>query len=253
MGCLVGPGAKNTTCGTRPHWTHSLVSWVRNPYWPSSPPRPVTNPHNPTRSAAAPVRQWQVARSDMATRRLAPRRRVRRSPRPPPSLSPLSPSICRLPPPPSPPLPSLPLVHPLLFRLFPPPHLPFIYLFVPPCTYAYGVQVPCDGTVTCAAVTRARHRAYRCATLRRDSAGTASVRWPVFSPAPGRRGAPSISVVVPATHPLLTHPPFKFWHPNAVRALGGIRARLCVSGWRISTAGTLIRFPYRHRRRPREM
>lgn len=58
--------------------------------------------------------------------RLAPCRRVRRSPRPPPSLPPLSLSVCRLPPPPPPPL--LPSQSPLSLL----PRLSsrsFIYLF----------------------------------------------------------------------------------------------------------------------------
>lgn len=49
------------------------------------PPRPAANFHDPTRTrrrgGAAPAKRTQLARDDMATRRLAPRRRVRRSPR----------------------------------------------------------------------------------------------------------------------------------------------------------------------------
>lgn len=134
----VGRGAKDTARETRRHWSHSLASWVRNPYWPSSRRPPLPRRKFAANFTTRPAAQQQPPRNGgkllavtwrLDDWRLAPCRRVRRSPRPPPSLPPPSLSVCRLPPPPPPLL--LPSQSPLSL---PPsssasPPGSFIYLF----------------------------------------------------------------------------------------------------------------------------
>lgn len=177
-------------------------------------------------AAAAPARRRQVARGDMATRRLAPRRRVRRSPRPLLRLS-----------------VSLPPFRPLSFCLSfststvfssssscatPPPPPMFIYLFVLPRmdAHARGLRAPrpCRSATHCDAC---RHRVAfrsRCENARLPHIVTVStphtirrLRYgdPYSRSAPGRRDAsllqsPSLSRWHAYMHtytPMFTPPP----------------------------------------------
>lgn len=118
--------------------------------------------------------------------RLAPCRRVRRSPRPPPSLPPLSLSVCRLPPPPPPPL--LPSQSPLsLLRLS---SRSFIYLFfhVRTRTRVLTRYVPSRTHVPpLSCISMLHHHGFG------DDIGDPYSR--------RHRGAPSISIGVPAILP----------------------------------------------------